>query len=62
MVGQQLYVPGYGVGTIGDVCGGCVGKYWVDLGFTDEDLVGWANWTTVYFLTPVPDNPIYILP
>ncbi len=62
MVGQQLYVPGYGVGTIVDVGGGIPGKYWIDLGYSDDDYVAWHHNVTVYFLTPVPDNIPWILP
>jgi len=61
MKGQPLYVPGYGFATVEDACGGCVGKPWIDLGFSDEDFEGWHQWVTVYFLTPVPQNIIYVL-
>ena len=61
MKGQTLYVPGYGFATVEDACGGCVGKPWIDLGFSDDDFEGWHQWITVYFLTPVPQNIIYIL-
>ena len=59
--GQQLYIPGYGYGTVEDVCGGCVGKPWIDLGYSDADYKGWSSWVTVYFLTPVPANILYTL-
>ncbi len=59
--GQRLYIPGYGYGTVEDVCGGCVGKPWIDLGYTDADYKGWSSWVTVYFLTPVPSNILYTL-
>jgi uncharacterized protein YabE (DUF348 family) len=61
MGGQQLYIPGYGFATVGDVCGGCVGKPWVDLGYGDDDWQQWSSWVTVYFLTPVPANIMYSL-
>ncbi len=61
MRGQRLYIPGYGYGTVEDVCGGCVGKPWIDLGYSDADYKGWASWVTVYFLTPVPSNILYAL-
>jgi len=61
MKGQPLYVPGYGFATVEDACGGCVGKPWIDLGFSDDDFEGWHQWVTVYFLTPVPQNIIYVL-
>ena len=61
MRGQQLYVPGYGFASVEDVCNGCVGKPWIDLGFSDRDFEPWHSWVTVYFLTPVPANVIYVL-
>jgi len=61
MRGQSLYIPGYGYATIEDVCGGCVGKPWIDLGYSDADYKGWSSWVTVYFLTPVPTNILYTL-
>jgi len=61
MQGQQLYIPGYGFGSVEDVCGGCVGKPWIDLGFSDNNFEPWHSWVTVYFLTPVPANVIYVL-
>jgi resuscitation-promoting factor RpfB len=61
MQGQQVYIPGYGFGSVEDVCGGCVGQPWIDLGFSDRDFEPWHSWVTVYFLTPVPANVIYVL-
>jgi resuscitation-promoting factor RpfB len=61
MQGQQLYIPGYGFASVEDVCGGCVGRPWIDLGFSDHDFEPWHFWVTVYFLTPVPANVIYVL-
>jgi resuscitation-promoting factor RpfB len=61
MQGQQLYIPGYGFASVEDVCGGCVGQPWIDLGFTDSNFEPWHSWVTVYFLTPVPPNVIYVL-
>jgi uncharacterized protein YabE (DUF348 family) len=52
--GQRLYIPGYGFASIQDVCGGCVGKPWVDLGYSDSDYQDWGQWVTVYFLAPAP--------
>jgi resuscitation-promoting factor RpfB len=54
--GQPLYIPGYGFATVEDACGGCVGKPWIDLGFTDADYVPWHSTVTVYFLAPAPSN------
>ena len=61
MQGQRLYIPGYGFGSVEDVCGGCVGRPWIDLGFSDNNFEPWHSWVTVYFLTPVPANVIYVL-
>lgn len=61
MGGQQLYIPGYGFATVGDVCGGCTGKPWVDLGYSDNDWQQWSSWVTVYFLAPAPSNIIHVL-
>jgi resuscitation-promoting factor RpfB len=61
MQGQRLYIPGYGFGSVEDVCGGCVGKPWIDLGYSDNDYEHWSSWVTVYFLTPVPANVIHVL-
>ena len=61
MQGQRLYIPGYGYGSVEDVCNGCVGKPWIDLGFSDSNFEAWHSWVTVYFLTPVPANVIYVL-
>lgn len=60
MRGQPLYVPGYGHATVEDACGGCSGQ-WIDLGYSDDDYQAWFSWVTVYFLTPVPQNIVYIL-
>ncbi len=62
MVGQSLYVPGYGIGVVGDIGGGIPGKYWIDLAYSDNDWVAWYHNVTAYFLTPVPDNIPWILP
>ena len=61
MQGQQLYIPGYGFATVEDVCGGCVGKPWIDLGYSDSDYQPWSQSVTVYFLAPVPANIPYDL-
>ena len=61
MLGQELFIPGYGRASIEDLCGGCTGKPWIDLGYSDGDWQQWHSWVTVYFLTPVPSNVIYVL-
>lgn len=59
--GQPLYIPGYGFATVEDACGGCTGQPWIDLGYSDDDYEPWHSWVTVYFLTPVPPNIVYVL-
>jgi resuscitation-promoting factor RpfB len=59
--GQRLYIPGYGFASVEDICGGCVGRPWIDLGFSDSNFEPWHSWVTVYFLKPVPANVIYVL-
>jgi 3D (Asp-Asp-Asp) domain-containing protein len=51
---QKVYVQGYGFGTIADTGGGIPGTPWIDLGFDDDNYVSWHNWTTMYFLPPIP--------
>ena len=64
MRGQPVYVPDYGRGSIEDIGAGFADRDWIDLGFSDEDFEGWHQWTTLYFLTPVPplENILWILP
>ena len=59
---QRVYVQGYGHATIGDSGGGLPGTYWIDLGYSDEDYVGWHSWTTLYFLPPIPAWYPVVLP
>jgi 3D (Asp-Asp-Asp) domain-containing protein len=59
--GQALFIPGYGFASVEDACGGCVGKPWIDLGYSDDDYQSWGSWVTVYFLAPVPSNILYVL-
>ncbi len=62
--GDKLYIPGYGFATVGDVGGSFPPgyHYWVDLGWTDAEYQPMEGWTTVYFLAPVPQNLVYVLP
>lgn len=64
MRGWSVFVPGYGPGSIQDIGAGFSDRDWVDLGFTDEEYEAWHDWTTLYFLTPVPplDQIPWILP
>jgi uncharacterized protein YabE (DUF348 family) len=57
----QVYVPGYGVGTVGDTGWGIPGRHWIDLAYGEDDWVSWASYVTVYFLTPVPSEVMWIL-
>ena len=52
--GTSMYVPGYGVGTVLDVCPGCTGKPWIDVFIPTEDYVAWSRNETIYFLPPAP--------
>ena len=55
LAGTQVYIPGYGIGTIGDVGGGFPdGRPWIDLGYSDANYVGWYGYHTVYFLGDPP--------
>ncbi|MEX0788852.1 MAG: ubiquitin-like domain-containing protein [Anaerolineales bacterium] len=54
MKGQAVYIPGYGIATVEDVGGGIPGRHWIDLGYTDAEIISWNRWVTVYFLAPVP--------
>ncbi|MCL4868605.1 MAG: DUF348 domain-containing protein [Anaerolineae bacterium] len=48
-----VYVPGYGIGFVGDTGGGVLGR-WIDLGYDEAEFVGWSGYVDVYYLTPVP--------
>jgi len=64
MADLPVYVPGYGRAIIGDVGGGIPGTPWIDVAYRPEDDFTWdAHWTTMYFLTPVPNwYPAMITP
>jgi 3D (Asp-Asp-Asp) domain-containing protein len=59
--GQSVYVPGYGKAVIADVGGGIPGRRWIDLAYSDDDFEGWSGETTLYFLTPVPANMVWVM-
>lgn len=61
--GTQIYVPGYGVGTIADVGYYPYSDYWIDLGYSDADYVSWgATNLTIYFLSPPPAGFTGVMP
>lgn len=61
MRGQRVFIPGYGFGVIADTGGGIPGRPWIDLAYTDETYQSWNRWTTMYFLTPVPNYvPLFL--
>ncbi len=52
-LGSKVYVPGYGIGDVGDTGGRILGRH-IDLGYNENDLVLWYHWTEVYLLAPPP--------
>ena len=61
--GTQVYVPGYGIGTIADTGVYPYNDNWIDLGYSDADYVSWgAKRTTVYFLSPAPAGFTGVMP
>ena len=60
LVGARVYIPGYGTAVVADT-GGMTG-YWVDVAYSDDDYVPWAQYVTMYFLTPVPSYVPVSLP
>lgn len=51
----QVYVPGYGIGSIRDTGGGPSGTdYWIDLGYSDHDYARWRKYSYVYLLGSPP--------
>ena len=59
--GQTVYVPDYGKGVIADTGGGIPGRRWIDLAYADDNFEGWSRETTLYFLTPVPADMVWVL-
>lgn len=59
--GQSVYVPDYGKAVIADVGGGIPGRRWIDLAYDDDNFEGWSRDTTLYFLTPVPAEMVWVL-
>lgn len=58
----NLFVQGYGIGIMADTGGARSSPFWVDLGYSDADFVGWHEYVDVYLLTPVPSDVDYLLP
>lgn len=54
--GSSICVPGYGTGTVLDICPGCSGEPWIDVFIPTADYVPWNRNQVVYFLPPVPDG------
>ncbi len=52
---SRVYVPGYGVGDVGDT-GSAIRGRWIDLGYDDGGLIPWSRCVDVYLLAPVPPS------
>jgi len=69
LAGMRVYIPGYGLATIGDTGGGPVIESalgvartkWIDLGFNEGEMRDMTGWVTVYFLAPAPAEIPYFL-
>src|SRR5258706_1498265 len=69
LAGMRVYIPGYGVATIGNTGGGPIIESalgvprtkWIDLGFDEGQIVDMTGWVTVYFLAPAPAEIPYFL-
>lgn len=59
---SEVFVPGYGTAFMADTGGPRSSRYWIDLGYSDEDWVSWRRYVKVYLLTPVPPEIDYVLP
>jgi uncharacterized protein YabE (DUF348 family) len=64
--GTQIYVPGYGTGTVQDTGSYPGTHYWIDLGYTDAEFAAAGQKTffnlTVYLLGPFPEGTNLELP
>ena len=56
---SEVFVPGYGIGFVGDTGGGVKGR-WIDLGYDEDELVAWNGYADVYYLTPIPAEINYL--
>ena len=69
LAGMKVYIPAYGVATIGDTGGGPIIETafgvprtkWIDLGFNEGEMRDMTGWVTVYFLAPAPAEIPYFL-
>jgi uncharacterized protein YabE (DUF348 family) len=69
LAGMKVYIPGYGIATIGDTGGGPIIESafgvprtkWIDLGFNEGEMRDMTGWVTVYFLAPAPAEIPYFL-
>lgn len=67
LAGMRVYIPGYGIATIGDTGGGPIIEtafgvprtQWIDLGYDDNNIGALSGWVTVYFLEPAPPEIPY---
>lgn len=63
--GTQMYIPGYGIGTVADTGVYPYNHNWVDLGFTDEEFKLYGKFypsITIYLMAPAPANVPGIMP
>ena len=56
LAGHSICVPGYGVGTVLDTCGACIGNDLIDVFYPTAEYIPWNKTLTVYFMTPIPDG------
>jgi uncharacterized protein YabE (DUF348 family) len=69
LAGMKVYIPGYGIATIGDTGGGPIVETafgvprtkWIDLGYNEGEARDLNGWVTVYFLAPAPAEIPYFL-
>ncbi len=59
----NLYVEGYGLGLAGDTGGG-IKRLHIDLGYDDDNYIGWHHYVDIYLLEPAPppDRMPWVLP
>ena len=59
----RVYVPGYGIGDVGDTGGAIKGRR-IDLCYDEDELILWKKWVDIYLLAPAPppDQIRYVIP